>query len=222
MSKYHDILGVKPNASEKEIKKAYHKLAHQHHPDKGGDQEKFKEISEAYEVLTGKRTGGATPPEQDFSGGLSYEEFQQILKDRLKNMGFDGFGFDMGGFKKHRPNAPPQHDSQIKFNVEISPEEIKNGKDFAVEYQKSKDCTFCNGVGAKQKSKCTDCNGAGSVNVKRQLGPTQVVYTTHACAKCNGYGEILIERCGTCDGRGFVVYSERLDFSIKQKQKGQA
>ena len=198
MSNHYSTLGIEASSSPEEIKKAYKKLVMEHHPDKGGDEEKFKEITEAYEVLSGKRK----EKQQQFSG---------------YGFGFD-FGDLFGGFRRRRQQyeKPATDDSQLKVNLSVSVEEIKQGKSFSFTYQKSKECLDCSGKGGKEVNECRYCKGLGCVQETRGDGNT-MFSTVYPCKYCEGAGKSITDPCITCDAKGFTVYQENLEVDVKGK-----
>jgi molecular chaperone DnaJ len=199
--KYHEILGVQPGASPEDIKKAYRKLAMEHHPDRSGNEEKFKEITEAYEILTNKR-GGAHPG----PGGIPRDPWEHIY-EQMQNMN-QQFA---GRWRRHRP---PSKDEDVYVDFRLSVADMKNGGTYDVRFNKSKDCPDCNGIGGEKKELCDACKGNGktaTVNQERNM------HVIHTCPVCAGEGQKIINPCGTCEAQGFVVYSEEVKFTIKAK-----
>lgn len=200
---YYQVLGVSRSANQDEIKRAFRKLAHEHHPDKGGDEAKFKEINEAYQVLsdTEKRSrydqfGSAEGP-AGFGGGQGFP-----------GGGFDGvdlgdiFGSFFGGGGGQRQNRG----SDIETNVRLSFKEAIFGVTKEFSLYRSTSCARCGGNGAEPGTKlktCAPCGGRGVVTkVQRtMLGNMQVRAT---CEACQGRGEVPEKECTTCHGQGVV------------------
>lgn len=227
---YYKILGIEKNASTDEVKKAFHKLAHKYHPDKKeGNEAKFKEINEAYQVLhdDNKRQeydtygrvsgdGGA----QDFSGfkGFDFSNFNGGQNN--------GFGFDFGNiddiFSEFFGGAHSQGGSQkrrgrdISTELHISFEESIFGGERKILINKVSFCDICNGSGAKDKNKikkCATCNGQGKVNeVKRSFFGA----FTHVkvCESCYGQGSVPEEKCSTCHGAGTLKKEQEIIIKI--------
>ncbi len=231
---YYDVLGVAKGASEDEIKKAFRKLAHKYHPDKGtGDEKKFKEINEAYQVLSKKdkraqydRTG------QDFHGQ------GQGQGGGAQGGGFGGFeGFDFGGASqgfdfsgtgfedvfsnifggaRGAGRGRTKAGSDIQVDIEISFEEMVRGVKKEMRLRKFSRCEECHGTGGKAGSKettCTQCSGNGQVRrtVQSIFGAmSQVV----VCDKCQGRGKTYAEKCHTCHGEGRVQKEETVAVDI--------
>jgi molecular chaperone DnaJ len=216
---YYKILGVGRGASEEEIKKAYRKLAHQYHPDKkGGDEAKFKEINEAYQVLSDRekrarydRFGTAEP--FDFGqggpfGGFDFGDFAP---------GFEGFSGDIGdlgdlfetffeglGVRPKRPTY--RKGSDLETAEEITLEEAFRGAARDLRIKTEVACSACNGQGgdlAGGFNECSVCKGRGEIREEKRTffgGFSQI----RACGKCRGTGQIPNKVCSACDGKGSV------------------
>ncbi len=198
MSKDHyATLGISPGATPEEIKKAYRKLAFEHHPDRnGGKDERFKEISAAYEALS----KGSTAEEVPNSG------FNPFVWEMLRNMGM--------GFGRRKPHRPPASDEEsfIDFG-KISLFDIKKGIKGRGTVRKSKDCDACKGVGGASKSACSDCAGSGM----KISGGDQNSMMFDLCRKCSGQGETIIDPCKACSSLGYTIYEETVTFEIKKR-----
>lgn len=219
---YYEVLGLSKGASEDEIKKAYRKLAKQYHPDMNpGDkvaEGKFKEVNEAYDVLSDPDKKGkydqyghaAFDPASGFGGGAG---------------GFGGFdGFDIsdifssffgGGGSSRRPNGPVRGDD-VRLRVTLSFEEAVFGCKKEVQYQRIQKCPDCNGSGAAKGTsakQCPDCGGRGQVNVQQRT-PFGVMQTSKTCDRCRGTGKIIETPCKNCRGGGYVRASKKLEVSI--------
>jgi len=203
---YYEILGVGRNASEAEIKRAYRRLARQYHPDVNKSpeaEERFKEINEAYEVLsdpekraTYDRFGHAGPPGLGFEGGGfrdPFEIFEEVF----------GFGF---GRRGPRARYAPQRGSDLRYNLTISFEEAVFGCEKEIEIPRMETCPICHGSGAEPGTaplRCPQCNGTGEVRHARQsIFGSFVTVTT--CPRCGGEGEIISTPCHECHGQGLV------------------
>ena len=222
MKDYYTILGVGKNANADEIKRAYRKLAHQHHPDKkGGDEKKFKEINEAYQVLgdTQKRkqydqfgTSGSSGF-SGFSGGdASGWDFGDAgnLGDIFEEI-FSGFSGQRGS-----PRSRSNRGGDIALGIDVSFAESVFGSKRSVVIEKTSICDRCHGAGAEpntSKKKCTTCQGTGTVRETRKsmFG----VFTSLAeCSACRGTGEIPISPCHQCKGASIARKQETIDIEI--------
>jgi molecular chaperone DnaJ len=211
MSNHHSTLGLQPGASQEDIKKAYRKLATQYHPDKQdtGDEEKFKQISEAYRVLSGKDKS-PRQQHQEFSWNDPFRHMHNFMNNAAKNY----------NFHRTRIQKPPEEDKGVVVGLNLNIEEIKKGKEFKIEYKKSKLCQDCKGVGGEEKIKCSTCNGTGKI--RETYSEKNISFATEfTCSSCGGAGEEIKNECKTCKGNGFVVYLEKLEFEVKEKKKNE-
>ena len=227
MSKdYYKILEVNKNASKDEIKKAFRKLAHKHHPDKSnGDEKKFKEINEAYQTLSNdnKRAqydqfgsafpGGGFPGGQSSGGG--WGEGGINMEDILRNFGggFSDFG-DIFSGQSGRSQARQRRAkaSDISIDLELSLEDIYKGINKEIELKKTIKCRDCEGSGGKPGSpmkKCSGCNGQGEIHQTQRtiLGSFSRV---SVCPECQGEGEKPEQVCSQCRGRGATRGVEKI------------
>jgi molecular chaperone DnaJ len=199
----YNTLGVSPNSSADEVKKAYRKLAMEHHPDKGGDEERFKRVTEAYEIITGKRqpSGRNTNAPAD-----PWEHIYNMMNNMNQQ--------HAGRWRRHRP---PAHDRDVYVDFRLSVEDMRRGGTYDVKYKKSAPCKACNGVGAERKERCQTCGGAGQIRKVENTSNVQFS-TVYPCPGCGGEGESLVNPCQACEAQGFVVYSEEIKFEIKEKK----
>ncbi|TLS39350.1 molecular chaperone DnaJ [Pseudalkalibacillus caeni] len=212
---YYEVLGVSKDASEAEIKKAYRRLAKQYHPDinKEADaDEKFKEVKEAYEVLSDSQKKahydqfGHTDPNQGFGGAGGAD--------------FGGFGdiFDMffgGGGGRRNPNAPRQG-ADLQYTMNIDFEEAAFGKETDIYIPKEEECNTCEGTGAKPGTTpetCSHCGGSGQMNVEQNT-PFGRIVNRRVCHYCEGTGKIIKEKCKTCHGKGTVKIRKKIHVKI--------
>ena len=216
MKDYYTILGIAKNASKDDIKKAFHKLAHQYHPDKkGGNADKFKEISEAYSILSDeKRRAAYDAGGQSFNGGQGGQggfgnfDFSQF-GDAFQDFGFgDIFGDMFGGSARRGPD--------ISIDVQVSFEDSVFGTSRQVLLHKSSICETCKGSGGKpgtDMKTCATCNGKGRIRESRRsfFG---TISATRTCNECKGSGKIPKEPCGTCHGRGIKRVQETIGIVI--------
>ncbi|MDP2650842.1 MAG: DnaJ C-terminal domain-containing protein [bacterium] len=224
MSDYYEILGIKKTASKEEVKKAYRSLAHKHHPDRpGGSAERFKEVSEAYQILSDdeKRQqydkfggafssgsgfpGGAWGWDFDFSGVEDASELEDIF-----NAFFEGLGIK----QKRRTYV---RGADLELAAEITLEEIKAGKVLKLDYGSLVECKTCGGAGYESKAglkKCDYCGGRGEIREDRSsfFGQFSRVVT---CKHCRGAGQIPKEPCATCDASGRVKGKRQAEIDIR-------
>ncbi len=239
MSKdYYKILGVEKSASKDEIKKAFRKLAHEYHPDKSsGDTVRFKEINEAYQVLSNEQkrqqydkfgsagpfgfdgsranNGGAGFNWQDFNGGQGFSS-ANINMDDLGEM-FGGLGdiFGFGGGRSRRSTGP-QRGNDIESQLTIEFAEAYQGVEKVIQLRKAVVCDHCQGNGAEPGSKittCATCNGSGRVRQVQNsiFGQMATVVT---CPECHGEGKNYSQKCTQCSGQGVVNDIEQIKVKI--------
>ena len=223
---YYEVLGVSRGASEDEIKKAYKKMARKYHPDLNpGDktaEEKFKEVNEAYEVLS------------DADKKARYDQYGHAGVDPNFGAGGFGGGFDgsfdfgdlgdifgsffgggFGGGRRTNPNAPQRGES-IRMSIAISFEEAAFGCEKAVTVERYETCDTCHGNGCAPGTSpevCPDCHGTGTVQVRRQT-PMGVFATSSPCPKCGGKARIIHQPCKDCRGSGMVRKKKTIQASI--------
>jgi molecular chaperone DnaJ len=226
-SDYYDILGVSRDATPEEIKKAYKRLALKYHPDRNpGDtiaEEKFKEASEAYQVLSDQDKRRI----YDMYGheGLSGAGFRGIdAVDEIFGSSFFsdllgeifGFGFGFGGFGRRRSSSDPgmARGRDIRKGVQITLEEAFRGARKNVSVKFSETCESCKGTGARDgeaMQACATCQGKGQVVHARGA----FILTT-TCGSCGGTGRIITEKCADCDGEGRVLVERNLEVKIPE------
>lgn len=222
---YYEILGVAKNATAAEIKTAFRKKAHEHHPDKGGDEAKFKEVNEAYQVLSNEQkrqqydrfgssfqNGQAGGPGAgfDFSGfgggGID-------MDDLFGGLG-DLFGF--GASARPRQGNRPQRGRDLEMVLNLNFKDSVFGLEKEISFSKQTTCHSCHGNGAEPGSKvesCSTCQGSGYViGVQRTiLGNIQ---TKTACPQCQGEGKIYSQKCTKCGGDGLIKETVKLKVKI--------
>ncbi|MEI6280444.1 MAG: DnaJ domain-containing protein [bacterium] len=230
MSKdYYEILGVNKSASKDEIKKAFYKLAHQYHPDKkGGNEAKFKQVNEAYQVLSddGKRSkydqygsqfenmgggGGGGFGGFDFSGGGFQNGNTDFDFGNLNDIFSDFFGGGMGGGRQQSRRG-----RDISTEISISFSDAILGVNRKILITKISNCISCKGTGAKSGSKietCKNCKGEGHIReTKRTIFGN--IASTKVCEICHGAGDVPKETCDTCKGKGVLRREEEISVPI--------
>jgi len=228
---YYEILGVQKGASADQIKQAYRKLAMQYHPDRNKSPdaaERFKEISEAYAVLSDekKREQYDQYGHAGFDRMYSQEDIFRSadfsdMEDVLRNFGMDPFGSgmfgDIFGFRGgRRGGRMREYGADLETAVEITLEEAAKGLKKDVSYHRSKACARCGGSGSEPGSSrktCPACNGRGQVQQARRAGP-MAFYTVTTCGRCRGEGSIVEKPCRSCGGSGKASSNEHIKVSI--------
>jgi molecular chaperone DnaJ len=209
---YYEVLGLPRDASEAEIKKAYRRLARDHHPDANPDdsgaEERFKELTEAYEVLSNPesrraydtyghqipRAGAGTRGAADPFGGFQ-DIFETFFGDRF---GGPSGGSFFGG------SRAPSRGSDTEVEVEVTLREAASGVEREVKVQTVKECSVCGGVGGTSTRQCGTCGGMGAVRSVRESFFGQMV-STQTCPTCSGSGRIIEVVCENCQGSGRVA-----------------
>ncbi len=222
---YYDILGVNKSASKDEIKKAFYKLAHKYHPDKkDGNESKFKEVNEAYQVLSdeGKRAkydqfgagfenaGAGGFGGYDWGGGFQNGGVEFDFGN-LNDIFSDFFGGDMGGGR-----TQTRRGRDISTEMQLSFSEAVFGIERKMLITKTSSCLTCKGSGAKEGTKmetCKSCNGQGKIHeTKKTIFGT--IANTKVCEHCMGAGQVPKESCDTCKGKGVLRREEEITISI--------
>ena len=219
---YYEVLGVDKNASDADIKKAFKKMARKYHPDLNRDnpkeaEEKFKEVNEAYEILSNPQKKA------------QYDQFGHAAFDGSGNMGGGGFGgfggggfsgfggggaegfgdiFDMffngggGGRRSRRPGPERGHD--LRYDLEVAFEEAAFGKEAELDIPRTETCQTCHGTGAAegtQPEECPQCHGTGEMQFAQNT-PFGRIVNTRTCDRCGGTGKIVKKPCKACGGKG--------------------
>ena len=221
---FYEVLGVSKSATKDEIKSAYRKLAKVYHPDnkQTGDEAKFKEIQEAYDILyddqkrqTYDQFGHAAFDQSAGGGAGGFNGFQGGFGD--VDLG-DLFGsFFGGGTARSRGNSNgPRRGNDTLQRVEISFMDSINGKKVKLTVNYDQTCSKCNGTGAKDSSSiktCSKCNGRGSI-VRQQQTIFGVMQSETTCPDCGGTGKVVAEKCSECLGKGYKRVKSELDVNI--------
>jgi len=216
---YYDILGVNKSASKDEIKKAYRTTAFKYHPDKNpGDkvaEEKFKEASEAYSVLSDdkKKTNYDQFGHAAFeSGGGGGQGFGGFDASSFSDIFEDFFSDFTGGSRSSSRRSSSNRGNDLRYDLSISLEEAYKGLDKKINYTTYKKCSSCKGSGAEPGSKpitCDYCNGRGKIRSNQGFFTIQ-----QTCPQCNGYGETISKACTTCRGNGKTQSNENVSVKI--------
>jgi molecular chaperone DnaJ len=221
---YYEILGLGRDASQDEIKKAYRILARKYHPDVNPEdkraEDKFKEVKEAYDVLNdpqkrqyydqfghtgGETFGGGFGGFGDFSG---FGGFGDIFET------FFGGGFTGGSGRQGAHNAP-QRGNDLRYDLEITLEEVVKGKETTIVLPRHETCAACSGTGARADGveTCQVCGGTGRQQVVRNTSFGRFV-NVKSCEACAGTGKIIREKCPECNGQGTVFRERKIELKI--------
>ncbi len=231
---YYEVIGVSKDAQDNEIKSQYRKLALKFHPDRNKSEEAaehFKEVSEAYAVLSDKEkrqlydqyghsgVDGKYSTDDIFSGAKG--NFQDVFSDIFGNSGGGGFGniFETilgrgGGFGGYSG----QRGADMLYETSITLEDVFHGKQIEIDLQKYVNCDVCTGTGAtpgSSKKNCSTCNGRGQVRTSRSMGFASFV-SVQACGACRGAGQVIDKPCKNCKGSGKTKGTKHLKFDIPQ------
>ncbi|MFC1961759.1 molecular chaperone DnaJ [Chloroflexota bacterium] len=213
---YYEVLGVPRDVSGEDIKKAFRKLAFQYHPDRNqgdGSADKFKEINEAYEVLS------------DTERRAAYDRFGHEGANGLFGRGFEGFDFSFGGFGDifdaffggaTTARRAAQRGGDLEYRMTISFEEAARGCEQKITLNRTEQCATCHGSGAKpgtSASRCPTCNGSGQMRRVQQSIFGRFINTA-VCNQCHGSGEIISDPCPECKGSGRNRYKRDINLVI--------
>lgn len=216
-TKYYEILGVSKHASPDELKKAYRKAAIKNHPDKGGDPEKFKELAQAYEVLSDpeKREiydeyGEDALKEGMGGGGTSHNPFDIFEQ-------FFGGGAFGGGSSRGRRQ---RRGEDVVHSLKVSLEDLYNGTTKKLSLSRNVLCAKCKGKGSKSgvSGRCYGCQGTGVRTVTRQIGLGMIQQMQHACPECKGSGEVISDKdkCPQCKGNKVSQEKKVLEVHVEK------
>ena len=218
----YSVLGVSRNADTSEIRTAYKQLAKEHHPDKGGDPEKFKEISQAHEVLSNDErrkmydmTGSISEQGEGrgggpFPGGMPFP-MAEMFGGMFGGMFPGGPMGGGGGFGNRRREGKGPGKSQ---DLPLRISDYYVGRHLDVKLGRQSFCSSCKGSGAQSMETCSDCNGQGQVRQMVHMGPIQML--SHGpCGACRGKGEKPVGKCAGCQGRGVLPDEKTLEIKIE-------
>ena len=232
----YEVLGVSKDASDADIKRAYRKLSKQYHPDinkDAGAEEKFKEIAEAYEILSDSQKRAAYDqyghasydPNSGFSGGgfgggfegfggFGGQGFSGSYTGGFEDI-FDTFFGGGGGRRGNRANMPRQG-ADLQYVMDLTFEEAIFGKEEVIHYHRNAECETCHGTGAKPGTDpvtCSKCHGAGVINVERAT-PFGRMMSQTTCDVCGGTGQEIKEKCETCHGHKHVEETHKVKVKV--------
>ena len=214
MKNYYETLGVDKTATKEDIKKSYKKMSMKHHPDKNQgskeSEEKFKEISEAYSVLSDDQKR----QEYDTYGTGGNPFGGNPFGNRQQSHGFnmdDIFNEFFGGRSNQRQKVRRGND--LRVQVSITLEDVILGTNKKVKYKRQKPCSPCSGKGGTELKKCLACNGFGHRNVTQHTH-FGVITQTVACNVCNSSGQIVSNPCKSCNGEGTTLVDEVVDIDL--------
>ncbi len=223
---YYEVLGVEKNATPEEIKKAYRSLAKKYHPDVSTEpkevaEAKFKEISEAYEVLSDQEKRnlydqyGFDGVKQQFGeGGFTWDNFTRA--DDISDIFGDIFGSMFGGgMRSNRSRNSPQQGESLRYDIEITLDDVLEGKKVKLDIPHSVVCEACNGTGGKdgKVTTCSKCGGTGQIQMVRRTPFGNMVSVTD-CPDCRGRGKSSAEKCPRCHGNGMMTVDSHIDLNV--------
>jgi molecular chaperone DnaJ len=202
---YYEVLGVDKTASKENIKSAYRNLCKIHHPDKGGNEDKFKEISEAYDTLSDdekRRNYDRFGKTGNQFGGQGFD-----MNDIFSHFG-DIFGNRWGGNQRAQRKG-----GSLRVSLQVTLEEVINGTNKKVKYRREKPCQPCRGKGGETHKTCLGCNGLGHRNFSQQT-PFGSITQTVVCNNCGGSGKIISNPCKSCNGTSTVIEDEIVEIQL--------
>jgi DnaJ family protein A protein 2 len=227
--RFYQILGINTDASEIDIKKAYRNLALKHHPDKGGDSEKFKEISLAYETLSDPgqkeiydKFGEEGLKHGNGNGNGNQHNFHDPFNFFQSFFGGGGGG---GGFNFNIPRQRQQKSPEITHIIYMTLEEIYNGKSINVTLHLDHNCPHCRGSGTKPDChpiSCGGCNGKGIKIFTKVIGPGMMQQFHGECEQCHGKGKLIKkeDECDMCKGKQTIEMSKNFSFNLPKGVSG--
>ncbi|MGB7115160.1 MAG: molecular chaperone DnaJ [Anaerolineales bacterium] len=217
---YYEVLGVSRSATQDELKAAFRRLARQYHPDVNDSpdaEERFKEINEAFAVLSDEQRRGAYDRygHEGVRGPNGMPNFTVDFSDFADVFG-DLFGFGGFGRTSQRARNAPRRGADLQYRLDLTFEEAVFGVEKEIEITRDELCATCNGSGAEPGTspvRCSTCNGSGEVRRTRQTILGSMVQVT-TCPACNGQGEIISTPCHTCKGRGLERRNRKKVISV--------
>jgi len=207
----YSVLGINKGADTEEIRRAYKTLAREHHPDKGGDPEKFKELSQAHEILSddGKRRN------YDMTGSISEQQQQHNpfgMPDGFSQMFggmFPGGGLNGGGQRKREGKGPGKNQ-----DIPLRLDDFYKGRSLNIKLGRQCTCKGCKGLGGSSTETCRQCNGRGQLNQVINMGPIQMMAQT-PCPPCSGKGSNPVGRCLICGGKGMTHEEKSMEVRVE-------
>lgn len=218
---YYEVLGIDKGSTQDEIKRSYRKMAKKYHPDLNPDNKdaevKFKEVNEAYEVLSNEekrsrydRFGHAgVDPQAGGYGGQGFGDFGDLFEDIFDIFG--GGGFSGGGRRRS-----PTKGADLRYDLTLEFKEAVFGVEKEIQVRRTENCHVCSGSGAKpgtKKETCSKCKGSGEVRYAQQTPFGQFVRTS-TCDLCEGTGEVIEDKCNNCRGTGKEIKSKRINVKV--------
>ena len=200
---YYKTLNINRNASQGEIKKAFRTLSKQHHPDKGGDANTFKEMSEAYDTLSDENKRR----EYDTRGQNPFSNFNNQRGPNMEDIVNQFFGR-----RQHQQQRPTQKGRGLNIPLTVELEDVFFGRKKKIKYKRQVNCGGCNGTGGDTHI-CSTCRGAGQIQHAVGNGFFRQLHQSD-CGVCRGKGKIVIRPCGSCGGQATVVKDNTIEFSI--------
>ena len=216
MSNYYKILGLSEDADVDSIKKAYRDLAKKYHPDKNkeaGAEDKFKEISEAYEHLGDPAKKQRYDNSRKFGGDFS-DLFGGFYQNR-QNQSYDPFAAHYGAYTQQN-HKPQTKGTSLNITLQITLNEVLNGIEKRIKIKRDKKCKSCQGTGADGGSSfqsCGSCNGSGYFTINQNRGFVQI-NSVQVCSSCKGSGKVVLESCLDCSTSGLKKEEEIVDIKI--------
>ena len=170
----------------------------------------FKKLNEAAQILAGKQKA-----EDQQHPGFSGVDLGDLFGGRMPD--FSRFDFDFSSYMNRPIQHFPEHDREIQINFSMTVDDIKRGRSMRAQFNKSKQCDDCSGLGGKERKKCTPCNGTGQFRQEHRENGSHWM-NVGRCSTCHGSGAQLVDPCKKCEGSGQVVFQEQIVFEVKEKK----